>query len=72
MPQTIDIKAIRKLSVEARLKLMAQIEDSIDEDFPLTDQQLKEIKRRLKWARAHPEQCLTHEQFKAKMRKLTK
>ncbi len=72
MAQAIDIKAIRKLSVRARLKLMAQIEDSIDEDFPLTDQQWKEIQRRLNWARAHPDDCLTHKRFKAKMRKLTK
>ena len=72
MAQTIDIKAVRKLSVKARLKLIAQIEETIDEDMPLTDQQLTEIKRRLEWARAHPGECLTHKQFKAKMRKLTK
>lgn len=70
MAQAVDIKAIHKLSVKARLKLIAQIEDTIDEDMPLTDQQLKEINRRLKWARAHPGQCLTYEQFKSKMRKL--
>lgn len=70
--KTIDLKAVRKLSVKARLKLIAQIEDTIDEDMPLTDQQLKEINRRLEWARAHPDECLTHKQFKAKMRKLAK
>lgn len=72
MASTIDIKAVRKLSVKARLKLIAQIEETIDEDMNLTDQQLKEIKRRLECARAHPDECLAHEQFKAKMRKLMK
>lgn len=70
--RTIDTRAIRKFSVSARLKLIAQIEETIDEDMPVTDQQLTEIKRRLEWARVHPDECLTHKQFKAKMRKLMK
>lgn len=72
MAQTIDIKAVRKLSVKARLKLIAQIEETIDEDMPHTVQQVKEINRRLEWARAHHDECMAHEQFKAKMRKLMK
>ncbi len=76
MAQTIDIKAVRNLCAKQRLKLWDAIWESLAEEdpasIPVADEVVAEMERRLEWAREHPDECLTHKQFKAKMRKLTK
>lgn len=73
MAQTIDIKAVRRLSVEERLGLIEQIWATIDDEpVQFTAQQWTEIQRRLDNYRKHPESALSYKEFKASMRKLTK
>lgn len=66
MPQTIDIEAIRKLSVEQRLKLMEMIWDSLaDEEVPFSDATLREMMRRSDWAKTNPDKLVSHEEMTA-------
>lgn len=73
MPQTIDIEAIRKLSVEQRLKLMDLIWDSLaDDELPISEATLREMKRRSEWAKANPAKLISHEEMTARIRGLAK
>ncbi|CAG0999825.1 hypothetical protein GPROT1_03786 [Gammaproteobacteria bacterium] len=47
MTQTIDIKAIRKLSVKKRLELIKKIWETIDNDEPALVKRVAGMKRRL-------------------------
>lgn len=73
MAGTIDIETIRKLSVEQRLKLMEMIWDSLaDDELPVSDATLREMKRRSEWAKANPGQLVSHEEMTARLRSLAK
>lgn len=73
MPQTIDIETIRKLSVEQRLKLMEMIWDSLaDDELPVSDSTLREMKLRSEWAKANPDKLVSHEEMTARLRSLAK
>ncbi|MBV6516059.1 MAG: hypothetical protein HPKKFMNG_01720 [Planctomycetes bacterium] len=65
----IDLKTIRKLSVQERLDLVERIWESIDaEAQPFTDSQWTEIQRRLQHYRANRKSALSYDQIKAKLR----
>ncbi len=65
----IDLKSIRKLSVQERLDLVERIWESIDQEAaPFTDNQWREIQKRLQHYRANPKSALTYAQMKAKLR----
>jgi len=69
--QTIDIKAVRKRSVEERLGLIEQSWATIDDEAVVfTTQQWREIQRRLDNDRKHPESALSHAEFGASIRPL--
>ncbi|MBX3474010.1 MAG: addiction module protein [Planctomycetes bacterium] len=73
MAGIIDIDAIRKLSVEQRLKLMEAIWDTLaDEEVPVSDATLREMKRRSEWAKANPDKLISHEEMTARLRSLAK
>jgi putative addiction module component (TIGR02574 family) len=68
-PMAIDLKTIRKLSVQKRLELVERIWESIDtEAQPFTDKQRAEIQRRLQHYHENPKSALTYDQIKAKLR----
>jgi putative addiction module component (TIGR02574 family) len=73
MPQTIDIEAIRKLSVEQRLKLLDAIWETLvddDADIPVDPAVLAEMRRRGQWARENPDKLISHDEMKARLRGL--
>ncbi|MCC6573474.1 MAG: addiction module protein [Planctomycetes bacterium] len=64
-------KDILKLTVDERLKLIDLIWQTLlrsEEDLPIAPEILDEMDRRLEWARANPDKCLTHDQFMQKLR----
>lgn len=65
----IDLKSIRKLSVQERLDLVERIWETIDQEAaPFTDNQWREIQKRLQHYRANPKSALSYDQIKAKLR----
>lgn len=73
MAQTIDIKAVRKLSVKQRLKLVDAIWESFvdeDSDVPLPDATISEIRRRREEMRKHPERAISHEEMMKRLRSM--
>jgi putative addiction module component (TIGR02574 family) len=66
---SIDLKTIRKLSVQERLELVERIWESIDKEAaPFTDSQWSEIQKRLQHYRDNPKSALSYAQMKAKLR----
>lgn len=73
MAQTLDSKAIRKLTISQRLKLMDLIWDSLvddDADMPLSPQQSAEIRRRRAELISDPSRGVPHSEMKKKLRGL--
>jgi putative addiction module component (TIGR02574 family) len=73
MAQMIDMEAIRKLSPAERLKLIDAIWDSLadeDADVPIDPEVLEEMQRRSQWARDNPDQLISHDEMKARLRSL--
>lgn len=73
MQQSIDQQALRKLSVEERLKLIEAIWDSLaeeDADLPIDQEVLAEMRRRSQWARDNPDKLISHDEMKARLRSL--
>lgn len=73
MPDTINIEAILKLSVEQRLKLLDAIWASLaedDADIPVDPAVLAEMRRRSQWARDNPDKLISHDEMKARLRSL--
>ncbi len=68
-PMSIDLKTIRKLSVQERLELVERIWESIDQEAAtFTDNQWNEIQKRLQHYRDNPKSALSYDQIKAKLR----
>lgn len=75
MSGTIDMEAIRKLSVEERLKLMAAIWDSLAEDeadLSVAKEALAEMERRLDELEAGPNQGVPYTEMLGRLRGLRK
>lgn len=72
MPTTVDLDQILRLSVEERLRLIERIWRTIKQGdhIPVAETTIAEMERRLDWAQKNPDKCMTHEQFKAKVRAL--
>lgn len=71
MPNTVDIDTVGSLSVQQRLELIEKIWETFDRDsMPFTQEQRREIQRRLDHYRRHPETARTYEQIKAKLERL--
>lgn len=71
MSITLDRAAIEKLSVEERYKLLDLIwETLVDQsaDLQLSDASYEELLRRLEHARANPDDGMSLDEFKAKLR----
>jgi putative addiction module component (TIGR02574 family) len=71
MAQTIDIEAIRKLSVAERMAIIEQIWDTIPEaevEFRISERTKAEIRRRAKELRDDPDSGLSHEEVTAWLR----
>ena len=65
----IDLKTIRKLSVQERLELVERIWESIDKEAaPFTGSQWSEIQKRLQHYRDNPKSALTYAPMNAKLR----
>ena len=66
----VDLEALRRLPVEARLQLVEDLWDSIaqeapDEAFPMTPELIAELDRRLAEADANPDAGIPWEQVRA-------
>jgi putative addiction module component (TIGR02574 family) len=59
---------IRKLAPEERAQLMEELYDTIEEDFPLTEEQWKEIERRDAELEADPSIGVPWEEVRARLR----
>ena len=73
MPQTIDIKDVRKLTALQRQKLMGAIWKSlVDEDanVQISDAAKAEIRRRRAKMREHPERNISYAEMRRKLRSL--
>ena len=72
MAGVLDINAVRKLSVEERLRIVEQIMATIGEadDAPFSDAQWAEIQRRLSRYESDPGSAPSYEQYKALIRSL--
>lgn len=70
MAGTLDIAAVKKLSVAEKLKLIESIWSLIDDDadVPVPPEVMAEMDRRLKRARRKPDAGMTLEQFETKLR----
>ena len=71
MVQPIDFSAITALSIDERIALVQAIWDSIaaeTDQLPLTDPQKREFDRRIADLDANPENVLTWEEIKARVR----
>jgi len=68
MPYTVDLEAVGRFSVQQRLELIERIWETFNRDsLPFTPEQKREIQRRLKHYREHPESARTYEQIKSKL-----
>lgn len=68
---SVTADAIRKMSVPERLKLLDEIWESLIEEqqaLPLSDDQARELDRRLAEYRANPEIGVSWEEFRRKLR----
>lgn len=73
MSAVVDIAAIKKLSVEERLKLIELIWDTIESQAPAIPREiLDEMERRAAEARAHPEGGMTLDEFESRLQALRK
>lgn len=72
MATTIDKQALRRLSTDEKLRLIDELWDSIGNEsgVQLSPEQLAEMQRRLEWAKANPDKCLSLDEFKARIRSL--
>lgn len=73
MSKTIDIERIHELPVAERLRLLELIWDSLaedDADVPVDPAVLAEMRRRSQWARDNPDQLISHDEMKARLRSL--
>lgn len=72
MASAIDKKALRTMNTDEKLRLIDELWDSIDDEAgaELSAEQLAEMQRRLEWAKANPDKCLSHDEFKARIRSL--
>ena len=64
---------IKKLTVNQRLRLIALIWDTLDNektDVPVSEQTLVEMERRAAELEAHPERAISHQEMKARLRRL--
>jgi putative addiction module component (TIGR02574 family) len=71
MATTIDRTAIKRMSVDERLKLMDLIWDTLveqDADIPLSKDVLEEMEWRLADAQAHPEQSIPFDEFERRLK----
>lgn len=69
MAGTLDIVAVKKLSVAEKLKLIESIWSLIDDaDVPVPPEVMAEMDHRLKRARRKPDAGMTLEQFETKLR----
>jgi putative addiction module component (TIGR02574 family) len=59
---------IRKLDPEERAQLMEELSETIDADFPLTEEQWKEIERRDAELKADPSIGIPWEEVRARLR----
>ena len=61
---------ISRMSVEERLDLIEQLWESLEdrfEELPLTDEQKRELDRRLALHEAHPDRAIPWEQVRAEL-----
>jgi putative addiction module component (TIGR02574 family) len=72
MSEAVNMDAVRALSVEERLTLVAAILDTLDSDtIPFTPEQWAEIQQRLDDYRANPDSGVSYEDYKARIRSLS-
>jgi putative addiction module component (TIGR02574 family) len=74
MVQSVDMEAIRKLSVGERMKLIELIWATLESEAPiqLSAEERLEIERRIEKWRKDPDSGISHEEFKARIRALTR
>lgn len=72
MAQTIDIEAIRKLTVAERVALIDRIRETLidDDALPLPDALLDEMERRAAELDADPSKAIPHEEMMKRLRSL--
>lgn len=70
MATTLDIKKIRKLSVDERLELIDTIWKTLKSEFKDSKEVLDEMDRRAEELEAHPELALSHQEFTSRLKKL--
>jgi putative addiction module component (TIGR02574 family) len=70
MAQTIDIEAIRKLTVAERVALIDRIRETLidDDALPLPDALLDEMERRAAELDADPSKAIPHEEMMKRLR----
>lgn len=58
------------MTAEEKLQLIDDLWESLDSEpeIGLTAEQLAEMERRLDWAKANPDKCLTLEEFRTRLR----
>ena len=59
---------IRKLAPEERAQLLEELYETVEDDFPLTEEQLKEIERRDAELKADPSIGIPWEEVRARLR----
>ncbi len=70
MATTLDIKKIRKLSVDDRLELIDTIWKTLKSEFKDSKEVLDEMERRVEELETHPDLALSHEEFTSRLKKL--
>lgn len=68
MPDTVDLKALLKLSASERAKIVSLLWESLEEEGAaaiLHEQQYADAERRLAELKSSPERGLTHDQVRA-------
>lgn len=70
MSAVINKAKLASMTVEQKLQLIDELWDSLDSEpeVGLTPEQLAEMERRLEWAKANPDGCLTLEEFRKRLR----
>ncbi|MBX3459668.1 MAG: addiction module protein [Planctomycetes bacterium] len=70
MSSAIDKAKLAAMTADEKLQLIDELWNSLDAEpeIGLTPDQLAEMERRLAWAQANPDKCLTLEEFRKRLR----